>query len=86
MLSWTSSQGPPASGRTRQAWLGARMVKRTPASASTSSVSSSAAVSGSHIPSASRPKRWRKSSRPQRTWVILSARLARTLAEWGVLS
>src|SRR5882672_5091359 len=42
MVSLTSSQGPPASGRTRHAWPGARMVKRTPASASTSRVSSAA--------------------------------------------
>ena len=69
----TSVPGPRRSrGRTRRAWAGARIVNFTPASASTSSVSSSTAVSGSHIPSGSRPNRRRKSSRPQRTWVTLS--------------
>src|SRR5207245_1878244 len=43
--------------RMRQAWWGARIVNFTPASANTSSDSSSAAVSGNHMPSGSRPNR-----------------------------
>src|SRR5208282_3940923 len=37
----------------------------------------STAVSASHIPSGSRPKRCRKSAMPQSTWVCLSLALAR---------
>ncbi len=66
----------------RHAWCGARIVKVSPASASTSSVSSSTAVSGSHMPSGSRPKRTRKSSMPQRTWVTLSRREASGMIMW----
>ena len=61
---------------------GARMVNRTPASASTSSVSVSTAVSGSHIPSASRANRARKSASPQATWVTLSRREASGMIMW----
>jgi hypothetical protein len=48
------------------------MVKLTPSSVSTSRTASLTAVSGSHMPGASVPKRWRKSARPQRTWVRMS--------------
>ncbi len=57
----------PRVDRALMACLGARTVNFTPSSAITASVSRSTAVSGSHIPSASRPKRCLKSSRPQRT-------------------
>src|ERR1051325_10074994 len=67
------SPGRPAGGGA-STWCGARMVKRIPSAARTSSVSSSTAVSGSHIPEGSRPKRRRKSAIPQRTSVCLSRR------------
>ncbi len=65
--------GNPPAG-TRVTWCGARIVKRMPAAATTSSVSSSTAVSGSHRPSGSRANRRRKSAIPQRTSVTLSRR------------
>ena len=62
----------PASGRMAAIWLGARIVKPTPSSARIASTDWLTAVSGSHIPVASRPKRWRKSARPHRIWVRTS--------------
>jgi hypothetical protein len=40
-----------------------------PSSDRTASTRSLTAVSGSHMPSGDRPKRWRKSAIPHRTWV-----------------
>ncbi len=42
----------------------------------------STAVSGSHIPSGSRPKRCSKSRMPQSTWVRLSRALASGMIMW----
>ena len=47
-----------------------------------SRVSKSTAVSGSHMPVASRPKRWRKSASPQATCVRLSRGEARGKMVW----
>ena len=63
-------------------WCGATIVNLIPSSASTSSVSRSTAVSGSHIPSGSRPNRRRKSVIPQRTSVRLSRRVASGRIVW----
>src|ERR1043166_1615893 len=75
--------GRPAGGGSFT-WWGARMVNRMPSAASTSRVSASTAVSGSHIPSGSRPKQRRKSAIPQRTSVSLSRRRAATPPPGGV--
>ena len=59
------------------ACCGPRIVKPTPSSTSTASTSSFTAVSGSHIPSARRPKRCSKSASPQR----ISVRMSRARGE-----
>src|SRR5207248_592293 len=57
-------------------------VKWMPSSASARSVAKSAAVSGSHIPSGSRPNRRRKSAMPQRICVRRSRSLQRGRMAW----
>jgi hypothetical protein len=72
----------PASGRMAATWPGARIVNRMPSSARTDSTNWFTAVSGSHMPGASRPKRWRKSARPHRICVRTSRSLASGRIMW----
>ncbi|OPY04329.1 MAG: hypothetical protein A4E61_00749 [Syntrophorhabdus sp. PtaB.Bin184] len=58
------------------------MVKRIPQTARCSRVSTSTAVSASHIPSGSRPNLSRKSLIPQITCVLLSRELASGMMIW----
>ena len=67
--------------RTRAAWCGASTVNRIPCSAMMSSVSTSTAVSASHMPSGRLPKRFTKSAMPQITCV----RLSRVFASGGMM-
>ena len=69
-------------GRIRSTCSGATIVNESPKSAAASSEATSTAVSGNHSPSAARPKRARKSARPQASCSRFSRGSASGMIGW----
>ena len=78
----TSAQAVLPGGRIRSTCSGATIVNASPKSAAASNDAMSTAVSGNHSPAAGRPKRTRKSARPQASWSRFSRGSASGMIGW----